>query len=515
MAINAGNRNRQKMINLMYIIFIAMMALSVSKEVVDGFTLVDDGLRRTIATSQERNDQLANDLATAYRVNPDKATVWYHRSQELRQATDSLVDFIHTLKLQIAQRTDGTDADPTHIESKDHIGAASEVMLNPLAPQGSVLRKRIEAFRRLGRALHPSAEAADLLLTSLSTDTPEGASSWEEAYFDNMPTIAAITLLSKLENDLRYAEGQILQALLQGIDSRDVRVNRLTAQVIPDSRIVMRGSPYRASIVLASIDTTQRPRIVVNGNELPDSTGLVSLPTRLAGTFPLSGFIETRSPRGEVERRAFDTSYTVIEPIATVAPTMMNVLYAGIDNPLRIAVPGVAPSDVQATATGASLTRRGDLWIARPTAGTKEVIVSVSARIPSGEISAVGQANLRVRSLPDPMPYIDASSERGGSPRFRGGRISKQALLHAGQLRAAIDDNILDVAYTVRRFQLISFDAMGNAIPEVSSGASFSERQLQQIRQASRGKRLYITDVLATGPDGIERRIPSIELIIH
>lgn len=516
MSANTGNPNRQRMINLMYIVFIAMMALNVSSEVIDGFTKVEDGVKNSMAATEEQNRLLSQVMSQAYALNPSKAELWYRRADSLKAATDSLVDYIQYLKVEIAKRTDGEDANIDDIKRKEYVGASSEVMLNPLDRKGKLLRQRIDAYRHLGISLHPEKEVAEELLSVLSTQTPDIGATWEESLFENMPSVAAITLLTKLQADLRYAEGQILSALIKRIDSGDIRVNKLEAHVIPESRIVMRGVPYKANIVLSSVDSTQTPRVVVNGQELPmNAGGLFTTQTNTSGVFPVKGYVEAKLPDGEVTRKEFDSSYTVVEPMATVAPVLMNVLYAGVDNPINIAVPGVSMQEVSATISNGTITRRGNLWIARPTQTSGELAITVSARTPSGNSIAVGRSTLRVRSLPDPSPYIQTTDEQGSSKRFKGGRISKQTLLSSGGIKAAIDDTLLDVAYTVLRFQIVSFDSMGNAIPEVSSGASFSERQIQQIRNATRGKRLYITEVVAKGPDGIERRIPSLEIILN
>ena len=87
---------------------------------------------------------------------------------------------------------------------------------------------------------------------------------WEESLFEGKPVVAAVTMLTKLQSDVRYAEGETLAALLNNVDAGDVRVNELNAFVIPQSRNVMRGSRYSANIVLAAVDTTQRPVVYIN-----------------------------------------------------------------------------------------------------------------------------------------------------------------------------------------------------------------------------------------------------------
>ena len=328
-----------------------------------------------------------------------------------------------------------------------------------------------------------------------------------------MPAIAAITQLTQLQNSLRYVEGETLSKLLRSIGASDYRSNKLTAQVIPDSRIILRGVPYQAAIVLSSIDTTKHPKIYLQGNALPSSSaGRVSLATPSTGTFPIKGHIEAELNDGTIVRSPFESSYTVIEPTATIAPTMMNVLYAGIDNPIQIAVPGIPLQDITATSPSGSLIRKGDLWIAHPTKAGSEVIISVTANV-GGKSQPVAQTKLRVRSLPDPMPYLSISMG-SGSTRFKGGRIAKSSLLASGGVRAALDDSFLDINYSVLRFQLLAFDALGNALPESSQGANFSDRQIRLIQNTPHGRRLFITDIIARGPDGVERRLPSLELVI-
>ena len=115
----------------------------------------------------------------------------------------------------------------------------------------------------------------------------------------------------------------------------------------------------------------------------------------------------------------------MIEPTATIAPTMMNVLYAGIDNPIQIAVPGVPLQDLTASISAGSLTRKGDVWVAHPTKAGGEVTISVVANMGGGKPLSVAQKKLRVRSLPDPTPYLNIPSGGGSSTRFKGGRITK------------------------------------------------------------------------------------------
>jgi gliding motility-associated protein GldM len=193
----------------------------------------------------------------------------------------------------------------------------------------------------------------------------------------------------------------------------------------------------------------------------------------------------------------------------------MNVLYAGIDNEVSISVPGVAPQEVSAMMTNGTLSRRGNLWVARPASAGREAVITVSARTSGGETRRVATHTFRVRTLPDPTPYIEYR-DAGGNPVMRkGGSIPKAALLQSEGIKAAIDDGILHVPFQVRSFRTVFFDSMGNAIPEVSDGNRFSERQREQIRRLTRGSYFYISGVRAAGPDGTEREIAVMELRVN
>ena len=517
---NNPNSPRQRMINLMYLVFIAMMALNVSSEVLDGFELVEGSLRTSIDNTSHRNDIVAGELDAYYQTNPEKVQEWYDKGKQVKKASDSLYNYVQDLKVRIVQIADGEDADVNNIDRKDDLEAASRVMLSPISGEGKKLRTAIDSYRSMmGEMVQDSAKTR-VLEANLSTKPPHKAGintrTWEEALFENMPVAAAVTLLTKLQSDIRYAEGEVLSNLLSSVDVGDYRVNMIRAQVIPESQIVMRGSQYKANIVLSAVDSTKRPTVFVNGKELPaESLGLFTAVAGTPGTYPVKGYIEMPGSDGSVMRREFESEYFVTEPSATVAPMLMNVLYAGISNPIRIAVPGVPSGNVTATMSNGTLTRNGDQWEARPSKVGTDAVISVNARMADGRTVEMAKSTFRVRALPDPMPFIEYKDPNGNIRKFRGGNLAKRSLIEANGIQAAIDDDLLNVKFDVLRFELTFFDSMGNAIPEVSQGTAFTERQKDQIRRLTRGKRFYITRVVAKGPDGQERTISPIEVIVN
>lgn len=517
----SGNRltPRQKMINLMYIVFLAMVAMNVSSDVLNGFKQVEDSLAKSNAGIMSKNQKLYAELAGLKESNPEKASVWYEKAMTVRSKTDSLYDYVENIKRQIVVNADGDEGDVNNIQRRENIEATNFIMLSPAVEEGRKLCRAIDDYRASLTSM-VSVREAQVIGSYLSTELPENAISngktWQSSMFENVPVSAAITVLTKLQGDIRNAESEVVTALKAGVDQGDLRVNQINAFVIPSSKNVMRGSKYTAQIVLAAIDSTQTPDIFVNGKKLEGSTnGYYETVAGNVGTQNLEGYIEVPLPDGTKGQLPFATSYIVSEPSATVSNTMMNVMYAGIDNPISISVPGIPNSQMNASMTNGTLSRSGSGWTAKPTKVGQEAVITVTAQS-EGRSVAVANTAFRVRQLPDPMPYIAYSDDKGTNRKYKGGApFSKAYLLKAGGISAAIDDDLLNVNFRVLGFETVFFDSMGNALPEVSEGASFSQRQKDALRRLSRGKRFYISRVRAVGPDGIERTLSPIEVIVN
>ncbi len=503
---------RQKMINLMYVVLMAMLALNISSEVLNGFSIVEESLNRTTANSSKENEALYGNFAEQMKANPQKVKEWFEKATAVKRMSDSLYNFAQSLKEQIVIEADGKDGNIYDIKNKDNLEAASHVMLAPGTGQGKRLYNAINSFRQRILSMVTDPHQRSIIESNLTTKLPKNAhtmgKNWQEYMFEDMPVAGAVTLLSKLQSDVRYAEGEVLHTLVANIDMKDIRVNKLSAFVIPESKTVISGDQFSAQIVMAAVDTTQQPEIYVGGQRI--SNGLYRFTAGAVGEHSFGGYITMRDGSGNVIRRDFTQKYTVVAPSATVSADLMNVLYAGYDNPISVSIPGVPLSAVSASMSGGSFRSIGmGRYIARPSAVGSDVTISVASN-DNGKSRQMGKFTFHVRKLPDPAAYLSI-----GTDRFRGGGLAKASLMGAPGIKAAIDDGILDIEFKVTGFETVFFDNMGNAVPMASAGASFSERQRDTFRKLSRGKRFYISRITAVGPDGITRKLNgSMELIV-
>lgn len=507
---------RQRMINLMYIVLMAMLALNVSSDVLKGFSLVGESLTRTTDNAMKENQTLYDNFAEQLKQNPTKVRPWYDKAMVVKQMSDSLYDFAEQLRWALAREVDGKKGNPDKLENKEDLNASNIVMLSRYNGKGQQLHDKIVAYRETMMSYIADPREKAIIASNLSTDVPKSEDNlgkdWKQYMFEEMPTIASITMLTKLQNDVRNTESEVLRVLADNIDLKDIRVNELNAYVLPEATTLFPGQTFNSHIFMAAVDTTQRPEIYVNGQRL-ETNGIYSFSVGGPGEYSFSGFLEMPNAAGEIIRREFTQRYNVIAPPvgATVAADLMNVLYAGFENPVSVSASGVPSNKITLTMTGGSLTAQGNgKYIARPEKVGETVTFNVTGVV-NGRTQSMGAYSFKVRKLPDPTAYITV-----GTDHFRGGRLSKADILGAKSLGAAIDDGLLNIPFRVLGFEAVFFDRMGNAVVSVSQSANFTDAQKEFVRDLRRGQRFYLSRVRCIGPDGIERILPQpLEVIVN
>ena len=505
------------MINLMYVVLMAMLALNVSNEVLNGFAIVQESLNRTTENATQENQVIYNDFEQQMAANPQKVKEWYDKAMQVKEMSERLYSLASELKMAIAQEADGSEANPDSLQNKEDLEAANQVMLAPGRGRGEELKKAIDTYRDGILAMVADSVKKAHIASDLTTKVPDGVlgKNWQEYMFEAMPAVAAVTMLTKLQNDVRNAEKEVLHTLVQNIDVKDIRVNALDAFVIPNSQTIVQGDRFSAKIVMAAIDTTQVPDIYIGERKMDLKDNTYEIVCGRTGEFTLAGYIQTINGNGDKIRREFSQKYTVVEPSATVSADLTRMLYAGYNNPISVSVPGVPLNKVQATMTNGTLQPVGPgKYIARPSQIGQDAIITVTSTN-TGRPQTMGSFPFRVRRLPDPTPYIDMKDEKGNPTRYKGGGLPKQSLMAIDGIGAAIDDGILDIGFRVVSFETVFYDNMGNAVPMVGEGSKFSARQKETFRKLNRNRRFYISRVKAVGPDGIERTLnTSMEVIV-
>ncbi|MPQ48062.1 gliding motility protein GldM [Marinifilum sp. N1E240] len=511
-ATNCKETPRQKMIGMMYLFLTAMLAINVSNEVLDAFTIIDNGLSKTIETFEEKTKATYTKFDMALQANERKVRESWEQAQKIRVQSDSLYAYMQELKERIVEKADGPEYDLNDIKSKDNLDIPPEVMI--VGKKGKQLKKAINTYRDLvlANVAVKDSSLRHAILETLNTKDPEKAKpgdpnySWESKQFSHTPLIGAITLLSKMQVDVRNTESDVVNYLLNQIEAESFKFNDLKAEVIAKSSYVLKGDTYEAEIFLAAVDTTQNPTILINGvGQLSNKSfnkkrrGVFKTKANKLGTHKWGGFLTFKTPSGQDIKREFKAEYTVAEPNVVVSPTKMNVFYVGVDNPVSISAPGFTSDRIRATMTNGKLLQRGNDYIAQPKVAFRDTKVSVEANF-DGEWRPLRTVDFRVKPIPDPVAKIAEKS---------GGKIKRNLLLAQTGVDAVMDNFDFDLEFKITGFT-VSAIQKGFTVDQASRSDMFTQDQIGMFRNLKRNQKVYIEDIRAVGPDGVTRNLPAI-----
>jgi gliding motility-associated protein GldM len=336
---------------------------------------------------------------------------------------------------------------------------------------------------------------------------------WEEARFEMQPVAAVTTLLSKSQADVRNLQGDVVTFLKSMVDADDFRVNKIQAQIIPVSQYVTQGDKYKAQIILSASDSTKQPEVYVGGTKI--SEGKYEVTAGKIGESKFSGYIKMFKPDGTSIQYPFDGSYFTSAPSATISADKMNVFYAGIDNDISVSVPGYPSSLVTATISGAQLRTnpRGGYFVSGARAGVSCEITAY-AKV-DGKQKVMGKKTFRVKPLPPPIAFIPLNIN-GNYSKYKGSpdKIKKVNLLNVTELQAELNDADIEAHFEVVGFELNISSAMGSQILP-SSSSKFTTEQLNYLKTVSSGKKFFIGNIRAIGPDKVVKPLPPMEVVIN
>lgn len=499
---NCPETPRQKMIGMMYLVLTAMLALNVSSEILNGFSMVDNSLHKTIESSDVRNKALYDDFQELSRQNPAKVHEWLEKAKAVKQKSDEIFNYIQDFKKQIVRLADKSEANDSayvrQINAKDNLDKAAEYGL--IRGNGNILQKKIESYRDFLVKLSVNNPSKQKLYKSIfSTAKTKDGKSWQIAMFEGMPLSAVVTILTKYQSDIRASEAEIVQYLKNQTDALDFRVNKIQALVVPNTRYVIRGGKYSAQIVLSAIDSTKVPSYFVGASAVRN--GFYEVNCGKSGSFTYTGQIKMPGNDGSVRTYPFKSDYIVGEPSATVSNADLNVVYRGIDNKFSISVPGVASGNVSVRVSGGTAQKAGDKYIIRATQDG-EINISVYAKI-DGKDLPMGGGAYRVKYLPDPIAYIQGAG--GDSRPIRGGYMSPNALRGSALVASYGKDELVKANFTVTSFTMI---AKGIS-PQTVSGSHLSAAFINKLLK---GDILMINNIKAVGPDQRSRDLGSISI---
>ena len=528
---------RQKMIGMMYLVLTALLALNVSKEIIEAFVLVNESMETTNENFSKKLDNTYSKFKIQYQLNPNKVGPYWDKAQQARVLSTKLSKYVDSIKYVVIMRTDGLNTmdeakklnlrDAKRKESYNEptrffIGSSEDGS----AGESKILREKIDVYKKqMLELIDPKFR--NTIKMGMDTQGPffdanNKKQNWEMHNFYRTILAADVTILNKIKAEVYNAEFDVVNNLYSSIDALNFKFDKIQAKVIPRSSYIFLGDEYQAEILVGAYDTKQNPDVRYtlgadsltpgnfrNATSLEGSQGLVVL--KLAGSSEglkkFAGIIKVVSPLGDTMSFHFKDEFIVARPAITISPSKMNVFYIGVDNPVEISVPG-SPEKIVPTISTGSIRQEGKEWVVSnlTTGNVREAVISVNA-VFSGKTKSMGSYKFRLKTVPDPLIKVAGKNE---------GFISKSLLMASPflvpEMPAGFD---FDLKYVVTSFTFSTSTAAGEGSDVKVQGNRLTDEIVRQIKNARKGQRIWFDDIYAKGPDGTRKVNTSLSLKLN
>jgi len=513
---------RQKMINMMYLVLTALLALNVSSEILNAFKTVNVSIGKSNAVIDQKNaetygllDSALNDPRTKA-----KAEIWKPKADKAKQLSATMAAYIEYLKVQLKTESgleivegierfkeDNLDA-PTRLFDQngkgkklyDSLKDYRQQMLDILNPDEFASDPVIKNDIATAKANFTKTLQVDMTVPPSQTGEKrtQDFKGWTYNYFHMTPTIAALTILSKFQNDVKNSEAAIVDYCHQNIGKVKIVFDQFQALAQASSNYVMPGDDLEITAGVGAFSAAAKPKITINGQVIPvGNDGTALWKTKVgggAGAKSIPVRIEFTKPDGTNAIVDKVVKYDVGMPSgASVFLEKMNVMYVGVDNPLTISGGSVGAEKVRVAFPGGSISRAGgDHWIAKPTSpGLSEIQVIAEGK--------PFKFPMRIKLLPNPAGFVGAS---------KGGRISSAAFKAQGGLIARLEDSEFEAPFRVVGYTLA---ASGGAFPNYQQAVNEGNRWVGGAKaivdKATPGTTIFFDEIRVIGPDGKTRQI--------
>ena len=525
MAAGSQNPLRQAMINMMYLVLLALLALNVSAEVLKAFDTVHAGISASNESISQKNASTMQRFEKLLKNDRERTIKHYEKAQKARQLSDKLNHYIDTLKDHIIQKSGGyLEEDTSIFVGAKNLDIGTRVLVKK--DNGDTLKRKINSTRKklidiLDDYNQDTIQANDVNLTRLKNqipleaeDPPKGPdnkNSWAAANFEMVPVTAAVTILTKLQSDVKNTKSEILSTLIGQVGSSEISFDVFEPIVKTQKSAVSVNEEFNAKIMLGAYSSTQNPKITVNGEklEVENGQGKFSTVPSSPGEKKLPGEITIEDPStGKKKSFDFNVNYSAFKAPAIISADAMNVLYTGLENPITVSVPGYKPRQIRATMTKGDLIKQeAGKYIAKVPEGRKTYI-DVSVALDDGGTKSVGRKEFRIKPVPKPTPYFGSKAS---------GTISAGEVGIVDAIVASMGEGFAfeGVKYVVSKFRLTYVPKRGNFKEATNNGPRLTSKMDRILSDPKPGDKIIVDNISAKGPDGVKRLPSTIVLTVE
>ncbi len=544
---------RQKMIGMMYLVLTALLALNVSKEILQGFVMVDESIGKSKVILDENNSRIQKAFEAYVNDGNFEAKPYLLKSIETQKSIRIVDAYIDSMKVIIARKTEGISKSDTSqlrfMEKLDDYDTPTYLLIGSDESKPIDTKYSAKDLRLQLTNLHQDLlslidnmqknsktkldnETIATLKQKLSTIKPVDRNlekdgiklNWELENFYHMPLAAVITNLDKIQADMKNLESEFLHTFAAASSKFLFKADKLHADVVAPSAYVLSGQPFKANIVLGASSsefTPDRMEVLVGGVYdtmskklinpgtplvIKDGMGQYEAMTSATGEKKLQGVIKYKNSRGDFEYYDFNYQYTVAPPFSAVAADNMNIFYAGIENPVSVSAAGFSPSDLKVTVNGCGAEAipngAGKFTFKVKSAGTCSV--AISAKV-NGVYQQQGPAKtFRVKDIPPPILKM------GGKLATTNLEFTKNELKQVGGFGAESVGFMFPVNFVVKSFEVL---VQGGGMYPCTNN-NLSDDAKKALANMRAGQIAYIDNIKVLTPKQTLITIPSVKFKI-
>lgn len=524
MSIGKANPLRQMMINMMYLVLTALLALNVSAEILNAFSTVNAGMTKSIELMNTTQEATMKNLDKLLNQAKSSTQPFYDLAQQTNKIAEDYYKKIEAIIEQVAEETGGwAEEGEGHgaVEGVKQLKnmADLEVASRLFAEEESQYGKSFEAdINKMRDEFINVAKELSKLNTRFDVDNfmpnitveaknVDNGKSWAYNNFHMVPSIAVVTVLTKMQQDIRTTQGNLINAIVNSIGADETSFDQLVAVVRPNTKTSLSvGEPFEADVLLAAYDSKQAPEIYIDGELQPVENGMAHYvgSTGAQGSFEREGkIVVTNKKTGEKKEYPFMIAYDVFNAPAVISPTKMNVLYAGLKNPISVSVPGYKASDIKPYFPSGSKGNpklTPDKGAGNYIAQVKEirgknrtVKMYVNVTNSDGSTKKAGEQVFRVMKVPAPEAYF--------GPKASGQTITRTELKLASFVSARLENFVFEgIRYKVSEYNFLFYPKRGEVMSKKVRGSRVPSDIKSALNGARKGDQIIITGIRASAP---------------
>ena len=485
---------RQKMINLMYLVFLAMLAMQMDKKVLSSFGFMKEKIEDSNSIATTNNTASLAGLATKASEQPEKFGELNTKAQEISNLSNNFFNYLEGLKNKMQE--DLSAEDKTNYEAQKGADKVDAMFFqsDKNTKEGQAFVDHINDYNKKVKAILGDKAAPEILKNidkRFNTNADKSAEGqdipWLKSRYEGMPLITSVANVSQIQSDIKTTESEIYSALVGGQLESEVSLSNYKGIVSLDKNAFYPGEKVTGKVVLGRYDATLKPtRVELNGNKdyknFANGSVIVDMPSGNVGDKTIKGTIFF-TENGEEVPVPFESSYSVIPKPnqALISADKMNVVYRGLANPLTISMPGVPQHKVKASAPGLRPIK-GASYMMSPKSGNS-VKINVTGTVDGKPVAS--SKTFRIKDIPPAVGMVRNQYGTVKMPKTSAAKIN---------VAAGLPDFLFDLKLNVSSFKI----KVPGQVSIPCSGTRLNARAVKAIGKARRGDVITIFDIKAS-----------------